>query len=177
MTTAPWDIYADQLTHLGYGYPLWIPDPAPGAPSVEIGDVGWINEGEFLPLFNAFRGENEAQPRGAGPVDHVPLLLRDCTIVGPRDKISQPVLCSRSIQKVDVSGEISATASYSASANVSCAVNFHFECTAEAGALLVLGPTGRTQDILSKQRIMNYMDAHFDRWPELANDRLGLGLK
>ncbi|KAH9851229.1 hypothetical protein C2E23DRAFT_247420 [Lenzites betulinus] len=174
MSTAPWDIYAEQLTHLGYGYPLWIPDPAPGAPPVEIGDVGWINEGEFVSLFNVFRGEKEAQPRGAVPVDHVPLLTRDCTIVGPRDKISQSVLYSRSIRKVDVSGEISATAP---SSQVSCAVNFNFECTDEAGALLVLGPTGRTLDILSKRRIMDYMDTHFDRWLEFANDRLGLGLR
>lgn len=60
---------------------------------------------------------------------------------------------------------------------MSCSVNFNFECTDEAGALLVLGSSGRTQDVLSRQRIINYMEAHFDRWLEFANARLGLGLK
>ncbi|KAI0633111.1 hypothetical protein C8Q77DRAFT_1058568 [Trametes polyzona] len=172
MGTAPWDIYAEQLTHLGYGHPLWVPDPAPGQPPVEVGDVGWINDGEFLPLFNVFRGEHDAQFWGAVPVDFVPLGIRECALIGPRDKISQSVLCSQSIQRVDVSGEYR-----SASSNMSCGVNFTFECMDEAGALLVMGPSGRTTDILSRQRIVDYMNTHFDSWLEFANDRLGLGLK
>ncbi|KAI0369524.1 hypothetical protein BV20DRAFT_353149 [Pilatotrama ljubarskyi] len=174
MSTAPWDIYAEQLMHLGYGYPLWIPDPAPEAAQVQIGDVGWVNDGEFVPLFNAPRGENDAQPRGGVPVDHVPLETRDLTIPGPRDKIWQPVLCSRSIRKVEVSGGMSASVP---SSSPSCEVNFNFECTDDAGALLFLSPSGRTQDILSRRRILDYMETHFDHWLEFANDRLGLGLR
>lgn len=107
MKTPPWNVYAQQLGHLGYGYPLWVPDPAPGLAPVELGDVGWIDEGEFHPLFNAFRGEDGTQPRGGVPSDHVPLDIRERIISGPRDKISQSVFCSRSIRRVDVSGAIS----------------------------------------------------------------------
>lgn len=109
MRTSPWDIYAEQLSHLEYGHPLWVPDPPPGSASVEIGDVGWIHEGEFHPLFNAFRGEDASQPRGGVPIDHVPLDIHACTIAGPRDKITQPVLCSRSIRRADISGDLSTT--------------------------------------------------------------------
>ncbi|KAI0350573.1 hypothetical protein OH77DRAFT_1412848 [Trametes cingulata] len=174
MSTAPWDIYTEQLIHLGYGYPLWVPDPAPGAAQVQIGDVGWVNDGEFISLFNALRGEDDAQPRGGVPVDHVPLDVRDLSILGPRDKIWQRVLCSRSIRKLDVSGGMSASAP---SSSLSCEVNFNFECTDDAGALLFLSPSGRTEDILSRRRILDYMESHFDRWLEFANDRLGLGLR
>ncbi|KAI0633109.1 hypothetical protein C8Q77DRAFT_1040359, partial [Trametes polyzona] len=168
------DIYAEQLVHLGYGHPLWVPDPAPGKPPVEVGDVGWMNEGEFLPLFNAFREEHDAQPLGAVPVDFVPLNVHDCTIIGPRDKISQTVLCSRSIRRVDLSGDMTMSI---ASPNVSGGINFNFECMDEAGALLVMSAPGRTTDILSRRRIINYMTAHFDSWLEFANHHLGLELR
>lgn len=108
MSTAPWDIYAEQLIHLKYGYPLWVPDPAPGVAPVEIGDVGWINDGEFLPLFNALKGTDEAQPWGAVPIDHTPLDSRGLCIIGPRDKIDQTVLCSRGIRRLKTSGGITA---------------------------------------------------------------------
>lgn len=43
--------------------------------------------------------------------------------------------------------------------------------------MLFLGPSGRTQDLLSKKLIVDYTEAHFDRWVEFANNRLQLGLK
>ncbi|KAI0651061.1 hypothetical protein C8Q79DRAFT_996631 [Trametes meyenii] len=175
MSTVPWDIYAEQMLHLGYGHPLWVPDPAPTAPEVEIGDVGWINDGEFLPLFNVFRG-NESQPKGAVPRDHVPLDIKGVDILGPRDKIWQSVLCSRSIRKVDVSASAGMSAVVSPQA-LACNVRFDFECTDDAGALLFLDPSGRAQDILSRKRIIDYIRTNFDSWLEFANDRLGLGLR
>ncbi|KAI0349454.1 hypothetical protein OH77DRAFT_1365948, partial [Trametes cingulata] len=168
MSGAPWDIYAEQLTHLGYGYPLWVPDPAPGTSPIEIGDVGWIKDGEFVPLFNALRGENESQPMNAVPVDHVPLDIRRLSIRGPRDRISQPILCSRSVRTLEVSG---------ASSGSSCGFNFNFECADDAGALLLLSPAGRAEDILSRRHILDYVEANFDRWMEFANSQQGLGLK
>ena len=104
MSTPPWDIYAEQLEPLGYGYPLWTPDPAPGAAQVDIGDVGLIKDGEFIALFNIFRGEDEEQPRGCVPIGHVPLDISKIQVVGPRDKISQSPLYSRSIRVTNASG-------------------------------------------------------------------------
>ncbi|KAI0659505.1 hypothetical protein C8Q70DRAFT_1044986 [Cubamyces menziesii] len=154
MSTPPWDIYAEQLEPLGYGYPLWTPDPAPGAAQVDIGDVGLIKDGEFIALFNIFRGEDEGQPRGCVPIGHVPLDISKVEVVGPRDKISQSPLYSRSIRVTNASGGASIS-------------TIEFECTEDAGALLVLGP----------KRIIDYMHANLDRWLEFANDRLGIGLK
>ncbi|KAI0673222.1 hypothetical protein C8Q78DRAFT_1077499 [Trametes maxima] len=178
MCGAPWDIYAEQLSHLGHGYPPWVPDPAPGAAEVEIGDVGWVNDGEFLPLFNALRGQNEAQPKGEVPANHVPLDVQCLEILGPRDKISQSVLCSRSIKKLDVSAS-AGSKDNTPFQSLGCGAEFEFECNDDAGALLFLEPGKRTHDILSRQRIIDYMGVHFNNWLEFANhsDRLGLGLK
>ena len=46
-------VYAEQLVGRGYGLPLWRPEPANPLDEVEIGDVGYISEGEFIRLFNA----------------------------------------------------------------------------------------------------------------------------
>lgn len=103
----PWDIYAKELFHHGYGYPLWTPDPAPGAPEVMIGDVGWLCKGECHTLFNTLREAGEHQPRGDVPVDYVPLEKFKATIHGPREEISQPVLFSRAIHRVTAGGGVS----------------------------------------------------------------------
>lgn len=108
MSIAPWDIFAGQLGDLGYGHPLWVPDPAPGAAQVEIGDVGYIKDGEFLPLFNAFRKADKAQPLPSVPMDHVPLDRRDFHIRGPRVTITQKALYSRSIKSLKISAGVTA---------------------------------------------------------------------
>lgn len=48
-------VYAEQLRDLRCGEPLWQPEP-PNDGEVEIGDVGYINDGRFTRLFNAIHG-------------------------------------------------------------------------------------------------------------------------
>lgn len=109
MDRPPWDIYAKQLLHHKLGYPLWVPDPAPGAGEIEIGDVGWLDEGEFHQLFNCMKESDAPQIRGTTPVDFVPFEKEQAIIRGPREKIAQPVLCSRSIQRLDLSMGVEAS--------------------------------------------------------------------
>ncbi|KAI0707098.1 hypothetical protein C8Q76DRAFT_747972 [Earliella scabrosa] len=52
MSLAPWDIYARSLEPLGYGYPLWGPEPSSEFGEVRLGDVGYIQRGHFCFLFN-----------------------------------------------------------------------------------------------------------------------------
>ncbi|TCD66907.1 hypothetical protein EIP91_000746 [Steccherinum ochraceum] len=51
----PWEIYAEKLMHCGYGYPLWHPEPHNGI-EVSIGDVGVVQNGSFIPMFNTIKG-------------------------------------------------------------------------------------------------------------------------
>ena len=72
--TAPWEIYAEQLFPLGYGHPLWIPEP--NGREVHIGDVGWLNEGAFRPLFNTTKPEDHPlNSRGGVPESFTPFKL------------------------------------------------------------------------------------------------------
>ncbi|KAI0350481.1 hypothetical protein OH77DRAFT_1069180 [Trametes cingulata] len=173
MDVPPWVTYAEQLRSLGYGLPLWVPDPSPGRGPVRIGDVGWVHEGEFLPLFNALRGPEDGQPRGAVPVDFKPLDKAELLIEGPRQKISQTMLCSRSIRLTSVSAELLGSIG-----NGSGAIDFSFNCHDDAGALLLLSPSVEACDsILLRRRIAAYINANFDSWLEFANAHLGLDLR
>jgi hypothetical protein len=47
------ELYASQLQELVFGYPLWFPEGYSDSDDIEIGDVGYINEGGFKELFKA----------------------------------------------------------------------------------------------------------------------------
>ena len=94
------EIYASQLVSLGYGHPLWYPEPAQ-AGEILIGDVGYIDDGKFFRLFNACSGRDDEVNKNGVPKDFSPLhihedLLREqVDVVKPGES-----LCSDSVRKV-----------------------------------------------------------------------------
>lgn len=71
--------YAQGLFGCGFGLPLWRPEPIPmdgrsrSPREVHIGDVGLIREGQFVPLFNAMRRENDPLNKHGVPAHFFPL--------------------------------------------------------------------------------------------------------
>ena len=57
LPSAFWDIYAEELMHYRYGYPLLVPEPDPSVSEVEIGDVGYLHEGGFYQLFSSMKAK------------------------------------------------------------------------------------------------------------------------
>lgn len=53
--SAPHNVYAEQLRHLQRGHPLYYPEPSSLDGEVEIGDVGYTEQGAFCRLFNVCR--------------------------------------------------------------------------------------------------------------------------
>ncbi|KAI8996221.1 hypothetical protein BD414DRAFT_533935 [Trametes punicea] len=176
MSPAPWKIYAEQLAHVGFGYPLWVPDPSPGSSPIEIGDVGWVRRGEFIPLFNAFRAASDRQPFKAVPAGYEQLDRSQLVIRGPRETIRQEILHSRNIQQLDVSGGVAAGGPLSLQA--SAGLDFRFQCRDDVGALLKLNPpSAKSCEILSEAHIAQYVHRNLDSWLDFANGKLGIGLK
>lgn len=111
MSTKPWDIYAQQLFPVGYGHPLWVPEPSStSGREVLIGDVGWLKEGEFRALFNSMREGND-------PINQEKYVPQDFTVfspsnisIGKTDKITASMVFSRSINASDAQAEVAATA-------------------------------------------------------------------
>ena len=48
------ELYAKQLLDLGYGHALFEPNPGGDYDKVRVGDVGYIQMGKFMRLFNTF---------------------------------------------------------------------------------------------------------------------------
>ncbi|PIL35942.1 hypothetical protein GSI_01602 [Ganoderma sinense ZZ0214-1] len=191
-----WSIYAQQLFHHRHGYSLWMPEYDPCLGEVKIGDVGWINEGGFYPLFNSLKSMEEPQPRGVVPEGHEPMNLANVIVSDDRKTITQPLLCGGSIKQVKASATLAANGfvgfpwpfSESVSANgfhsglvapcsPSAGAHFGFECSTDAGAFLLLAPPAVSKQIQSKKHIADYMRKNFPQWSELANSHFGLGLK
>ena len=45
-------LYRNELAHLGYGNPIWEPNPGTLYDCVRSGDVGYFQNDQFIPLFN-----------------------------------------------------------------------------------------------------------------------------
>ncbi|KAI8992711.1 hypothetical protein BD414DRAFT_412488 [Trametes punicea] len=175
MSAAPWDIYAEQLKNLQYGYPLWVPDPAPQLGPVQLGDVGWIRQGEFIPLFNAFRAAEDAQPWDSVPAQFMPLDTRSLSFFGPREKIGQTLLCSSSIKQRE--GSASVSAGNNTPSFPSADLAFSFRCRDDAGAVLLLSPSAMSYDVLGEGAIKDYIASNFDGWFRFATEVRQLPLR
>ena len=62
-----WDIYSKELRDLGFGHPLWVPEPSPEAGEVQLGDVGYLSQGKFCFLFNCMRDADHPVNRKGVP--------------------------------------------------------------------------------------------------------------
>ena len=59
----PWDVYAERLVSLGYGFPVYRPEfpVSDYGDAARIGDVGYIRQGRFVPFFNVVGGRNSGE--------------------------------------------------------------------------------------------------------------------
>ena len=72
--TAPWDTYQTELFRLGHGLPLWHPEPNWDERRhrfypVEVGTVGWMEEGKVQTLFNALKSPDHLDNDRGVPTD------------------------------------------------------------------------------------------------------------
>ena len=73
---AHYDVYCEEIAkaYPGFGHALWEPGPGEQNHQVEVGDVGFIREGQFNRLFNVLLpGEHESHERFGVPEGHEPL--------------------------------------------------------------------------------------------------------
>ena len=114
---APWDIYARALSKQ-WGYPLWHPSPEAdtsipsGYREVEVGSVGWVDQGRFRHLFNARRTQDDLLNIGRVPDSFERFDPRNMTETPPEAVIVRPYVASRSV-KIDVSRDESGGLSFS----------------------------------------------------------------
>ncbi|KAI0651003.1 hypothetical protein C8Q79DRAFT_898969 [Trametes meyenii] len=164
----PWDIYAQELAFHGHGHPLWHPEPRADGRTVQVGDVGWLQDGAFRHLLRTVPGAEDDQTHGVVPENCTLLDLEDLYVSERRQSIQQRVLASRETRDLQLDGRTSPLTDGGTTAT--------FGCESSTGALLALSDT-RERRIESRLRIARYVLAEHTRWLSFANGTLGLTVK
>ena len=109
--TTPWSIYQKQLFSVGYGLPLWHPEPneadrVRGEPvPISVGSVGYMRNGKLHVLFNSTASEDSPVNKHGVPADYEPFPIDDGhTYVPVDDQILQEIVLSRNVKKISVGG-------------------------------------------------------------------------
>ena len=96
-TRLPWDIYTEQLFPIGFGHPLWVPEPIDNR-EVHVGDIGWFENGGFRPLFNSMKPSDDSANKQKGvPPGFVPFQPQEFW-VRRGDKIKEGSVCSATVE-------------------------------------------------------------------------------
>ena len=104
---SPWDIYQEQLFQVGYGLPLWHPEPNEPdgvrevAVPVSIGSVGFMRDGQFIVIFDSTKSQGDPTNRRGVPTNFDPFDLNR-GFVNRCDKIQQKIVPSRNLRDVTV---------------------------------------------------------------------------
>ncbi|KAH9918679.1 WD40-repeat-containing domain protein [Fomitopsis serialis] len=175
MTARPAEVYAQQLFKLGYGYPLWEPDPPNDEHEVLIGDVGYLRDGGFYRLFNAMKATEDADLgivhdslREASTPSHFRTFdLGPHPIVPTKQAIHEGPHFSDTVRQINIGGG-------AGSHNLNVA--FQCECTDQHGALVILDTPGIRQKVHQIRRMQKYMKENIDNWHEWGANELGVDI-
>ncbi|EKM51448.1 uncharacterized protein PHACADRAFT_102964 [Phanerochaete carnosa HHB-10118-sp] len=173
--SAPDEIYASSLQTLHLGHALWYPEPH-GTGEPQIGDVGFVDEGAFVRLFNLDDASvpekkvefwdppfeiTEPVPPGVFMIDsrRSPLVPKDYRSHGVESK------------------EMHASADVAASTGLSVTLDASYTCRATQGAVLILKSEAHAEKILRNRLLKKYIVRHCDRWYAYARNEIYQDIK
>ncbi|KAI0795102.1 hypothetical protein C8Q75DRAFT_748924 [Abortiporus biennis] len=161
------EIYADQLGHLKYGYPMWRPESL-DMENVMVGDVGIIANGQFQHMFSAPRSSTHRLNEGLPAGGFEKLTFAKDTIKHTQNFIAEGVYHSKSL-RVDLR-ELPEEESPSA-------IRVDFTCSGDTGAMLAL-PTHSDRCHTTDNRLfVDYIKAHHNTWYSLSSDFFALSIE
>ncbi|KZT08295.1 uncharacterized protein LAESUDRAFT_648915 [Laetiporus sulphureus 93-53] len=153
---APHDIYAKELFQCRYGLPLWFPKPG-RLGEVLIGDVGFLQGGAFIHLFNAARPADDEVNKVYGvPDDFEQFILVKWDINECTNAINAGPVCSKSATTAKVDAEVGAS--------------FHSSCVDCQGAFLLLKESMNQQQLFRSKSLFVYLLRNMPRWHVFARD-------
>ncbi|TFY56100.1 hypothetical protein EVJ58_g7847 [Rhodofomes roseus] len=153
-----WDVYAQERLPLGHGYPLWDPRPDETAGEIEIGDVGYIEDGRFRRLFNpTLPRDDPANCAWGVPKDFRPLEIGNL-ITEEQRTLGDDILSSRHVTHAEVNAKVEVESAADLALN--------YSATASSGALLYI-PTRTVleRQVTRKSTIMHdYLLKNYKAW-------------
>ncbi|KAK0205134.1 caspase domain-containing protein [Desarmillaria ectypa] len=167
-----WNVYAQLMSTLGHGYPLWRPDCDPNAPptytkgEARVGDLGYLtNEGDFAYLFNVCADASDLSNSGRVPPDFIPLTDFPEPVVGERLEMhgKNTVLtasgCHSSTRLDQTPVQVKFEAGH----------GYEFTCSATQAAILVLPEGGERYDSVFPHLLEEYAAANAHGWYKYLN--------
>ncbi|PCH41795.1 hypothetical protein WOLCODRAFT_71418 [Wolfiporia cocos MD-104 SS10] len=159
------DVYAKQLSPLQLGHPLWDPDPV--GDEVMFGDVGFMEGGSFMRLFNAtLPAKHPLNTKYGVPEGFVPIKIETEGCVN-KEVISTRVFTSPSVTVTAPDGNSDPVGEGSTG-------GLNFQCTDEQGALLVLKEDAVHEELHPSRKMMRYMSQNHASWYIFAAKRLNI---
>ncbi|KAI6017268.1 hypothetical protein PISMIDRAFT_679577 [Pisolithus microcarpus 441] len=161
------DVYAKYLQHADYGYPLRMPEPMSTLPQnyqdsgLEIGDVGIVdNRGQFDVLFNICkRSDNLLHDTHGVPKNFQPVQHGDV-------KSSDNAICAGPIHSHGIKRVLKP--------NKPRPVDYEFDSSTRAGAILILPHGAVSAELLSPERFRKLAAENALDWYEFARQRYGI---
>ncbi|GLB41527.1 putative fungal specific transcription factor [Lyophyllum shimeji] len=147
------DIYAEQLRERRRGTPLYYPEPHPEDGAVEIGDLGYIREGAFQRILNVTRPPGDPAQRFGVPDDFERL---DIGAVRTFDGALEPgPVHSKTVSTLE------ANVGTQSSAVLPAEASFHFKCSSNRGAILILESEMSRASAVQTARFERYLRQHY----------------
>ncbi|KAL6308828.1 hypothetical protein BKA93DRAFT_822112 [Sparassis latifolia] len=177
------DVYAELLWSKYYGHPLWDPELAPGG-EVRLGDVGFIREGAFHRLFNAYPHElwasafghtdqeSEVNPFGV-PEGFEPFSSRGRDNFGYRPR-SPGLSHSRTSKDVTVTNLCRPSFGEMLPMIDTGVLSLEYNGNQHGAALLI--EAGDSKFVKFTRRLSDYMKKNHDSWVLFANDTMDIDM-
>ncbi|TFK84726.1 hypothetical protein K466DRAFT_496053 [Polyporus arcularius HHB13444] len=161
-----WDIYAKELRDLGFGQPLWIPEPSPESGEVQLGDVGYLSQGKFCFLFNCMRSADDPVNRKGVPASFEVFIPPD----GPVEE-SAKTIRNHIMDPILLCDNARSSSSANPVAHVGGAMCY--EVKQKTGAYLALKRPAHQTSLHCTEAIFQYLRAHHVQWRDYVVQRRG----
>ncbi|TCD67663.1 hypothetical protein EIP91_012173 [Steccherinum ochraceum] len=166
-----WQIYAEQLARRGHGHAMWYPEAVThqedvqGEP-IEVGDVGYFQEGIFKRIFNAFDDQNN--PKFADdmldfPPDFEPPVVDPRLYSHLKDGINKGLLASNNAVQTNAGAGLGA-----GTAPLGGKLQFDLQSSTSAGAVLVLRDGARMKKLARLKPLERYVLHHHLEWYQVT---------
>ncbi|KAJ3528305.1 hypothetical protein NM688_g8017 [Phlebia brevispora] len=166
------EVYAEQLNPLSLGHPLWFPDPI-DAGEIQIGDVGYIDDGSFQRLFNIMVPADHMWNSSGVPGNFKPFVWNKLRKSHNPNYLRPGVLGSKTMKTFMIKSETTVAVPTLAQAEIS----FKFECSGQRGALLVLNHRAECETVNRSPDLEEYITRNHRAWHTFVSKTLRLKCK
>ncbi|KAI0791010.1 hypothetical protein C8Q75DRAFT_732627 [Abortiporus biennis] len=161
------DVYAEQLSFLKYGHPLWRPEPME-VDGVMLGDLGHIIDGRFRRLFSCTREKSHKLNELGVPRDFTQLHFDRDLVETRMDCIHAPenILHGKNI-KIK-SEESIPTRPYK---------KLDFSCSGDQGAFLIIPQRADSRSVRPNRTFIDYLKKNIDSWYDVLRNQWSLDIR